>query len=153
MSTGGAGRSGGGRIWVLGLLCGIGAALAPGLLALAGILLAPGLLAFITDPTPGRASARPVLLLGAAAGIRPLLAFNASSGGVAAAISIGCEPRTVALAWSVQGAGWLAVEAVPLLIRLVLDSTAHARALALRHTRRVIEAEWDIPPRDGEPPT
>ena len=152
MSARAAGRSGGGRIWVLGLVCGLGAALAPGLLALVGLLLAPGLLAFVTDPTPGRASARPVLLLGAAAAIGPLLALNASGGGVAAALAIGGEPRSLALAWSAQGAGWLAVEAAPWLIRLVLDSTARAQALALRRTRRTIEAEWGIPPRDGEPP-
>ncbi len=152
MSARAAGRSGGGRVWLLGLICGLGAALAPGLLALAGILLAPALLAFMTDPTPGRTSARPVLLLGAAAGMSPLLALNASGGGVTAAVSIGCEPRALALAWSVQGAGWLAVEAAPWLIRFMLDSTARTEAIALRRTRQSLEAEWGIPPRDEEPP-
>ena len=144
-------RSHGGRVWLMGLFCGAGAALAPGPLALAAILLAPGLLSFLTDPTPARSSARPVLLLGGAAGVAPLLALNASGGGVADAISMGCEPRSLALAWSLQGAGWLAVEAAPWLIGLVLDSIARAESIALRRTRRSLEAEWGIPPREGEP--
>ncbi len=137
------------RVWLLGLLCGAAAAVAPGWLTLAAILLAPGLLAALTDPAPGRASARPVLLLGAAVAIAPLVTLAGSGGGVTMALALAGEPRTLALTWSAQGAAWLVMEAAPWLIRLLLDGSAAAQALALGRARNALEAEWGFAPREG----
>jgi hypothetical protein len=137
-------------VWLLGLLCGVGAAVAPGFLAMAAILLGPAALAFFTDPSPGRARARPVLLLGGAMAIGPMIGLAGSGGGVGSAIALACEPRVLALAWSAQGAAWMAVELAPWVIRMLLEGTAHAQAMALRRARRGIEAEWGIPPREGD---
>ncbi len=143
-------RQASGRIWMVGLACGVGAAVAPGVLAMVAILLGPAGLAFFTDPSPGRAKARPVLLLGAAMAISPMMGLSGAGFGVGSAIALACEPRVLALAWSAQGAAWMAVELAPWVIRLMLDGTARAQAMALRRARRGIEAEWGVPPREGE---
>ena len=140
-----------GGIWLLGMACGGAAALAPAAMAMLAILLAPGVLAAAADTTPGRAAARPVVLLGAAAAIAPLARLWADGASLPNAITLACAPRTLALAWSLQGAAWLAAEALPALVRLLLDGNARAQTAALRRARHALEEEWGIPPaRDGE---
>ncbi len=148
MSAAAAPRAGG-RIWLLGLACGIGAALAPATLALAGILLAPAMLAWLADPRPGKTGARPVILAGAAGAATPLLSLWSQGHHLAMAMALAADTRTLALAWSVQGGAWLAVEALPHLIRLLLDGAAGTEAMALRRSRATLEAAWGIPRRDA----
>ena len=155
-SSGKPGRDSGARsnrgagLWLAGLVCGLGAALAPGHLAMGAILLAPGVLAWAASDNAGRAASRPVLLIGAAMAILPLTTLGAHTG-VTAAVGLACAPRTLALAWSVQGAAWLAAEMLPWLIRLLLDGAAKAQTKALRRARRELEGEWALPPAADEP--
>jgi hypothetical protein len=135
-----------GGIWLLGMACGVATAFAPAYAVMATILLAPALLAAAADATPGRASARPVLVLGAASAIAPLGHLWSSGPFVANAFALARDPHTLALAWSTQGATWLAAEAVPAVLRLLLDGRARSRAAALRRARRALEEEWAIPP-------
>jgi hypothetical protein len=139
-------RRGASGVWLLGLACGAGLAMAPHFLVLAGVLLAPGLFAFAADPLPGRPAARPVLLLGLAMAIRPALALWTAGTQVGTALAIAAEPRTLALAWSAQGAAWLLAEAAPALVGLLLEASARARIAVLRRARAGLEEEWGIPP-------
>lgn len=144
-----AGRAGGSG-WMLGLICGIALAAMPGYAALGAILVAPGILACAFDAAPGKPSARAVLLLGVATAISPGFALWSGGVSVTAAVALATQPPTIGLSWSAQGAGWLAVELAPALIRAVLEATAKARALALRRMRERIETEWSIAQLEDE---
>ena len=139
-----------GRGLILGLVCGIALAAMPGFAALGAILMAPGIFACMFDAAPGKPSARAVLLLGVATAIAPGFALWSDGVSVPSAIALATQPPTIGLSWSAQGAGWLAMELAPALVRAVLEATARARALALRRMRGRIEAEWSIAPLEGE---
>ena len=141
-------RSGATLVWLAGLACGALIALATPYAVLAGAVLAPGLLLLLIDTAPGRPVARPVLMIGAAMLVRPLMALWAGGHQMATALTLAGDPRSLAAAWAFQGLGWLVIELSPTFIRLGFDATAHARALRLRHARGQIEAEWGIPPAD-----
>lgn len=137
-------------IWLVGLICGAVIALATPYAVLAGVLLAPGLLLVLLDSQPGRPVAVPVLMIGAATIVRPVMALWAAGGQMDPALALAGDPRGVATSWAFQGLGWLVIELGPPLIRLALEGTAQARALRLRHVRAQIEAEWGIPPAGGD---
>lgn len=146
----GAGRQGGALIWLVGLVCGAVIALATPYAVLAGAVLAPGLLVLLLDGAPGRPMARPVLTIGVATLVQPVLALWAAGHQMGAALALAGDPRALAACWAWQGLGWLALETGPPLIRLVLDGAARARAARLRQARARIEAEWGIPPAGPE---
>lgn len=134
-------------VWLQGLVCGAVVTMATPTALLVGVLLAPAVLAFVLDRAPGRAVARPVILLGLATSVHPLLLLWRSGHGMEAATGLATDPAVIVLAWAAQAAGWLLVELLPVAIGLVMQGGASARAARLRGVRRTYEEDWDIPPR------
>jgi hypothetical protein len=141
-AAGPASRRGGSRTWLLGLACGLLVALATPLALLAGLLLAPALAAWLLDATPGRGVARPMLLCGLAAALRPLLDLWAAGHGMAASLELAGDLAGVALAWAAQGAAWLVAQLAPFLCGLAQAARDHARIARLRAARARLEQEW-----------
>ncbi len=132
--------------WLLGMGCGALATLATPTAVLAGLLLAPALMAWLLDPTPQRAVARPMLLCGLAASLRPLLALWQGGHGMAASLELAGDVPTLGLAWAAQGLAWLVGELAPLAVGLVQAARDRARIARLRAERARLEQEWGLKP-------
>ena len=130
-------------IWLLGLLCGGMAMLAPGPAAALGILLAPAWLALVLDHRPHRPVARCTILLTLAAGLAPLrllwFSWLANAGGIPLP-GLG-QLGTV---WSAAAAGWLLAEMLPVLVRAVLEMNSAAHAARLRFARDQLTDAWSV---------
>src|SRR5713226_3572415 len=99
--AGGAGVS----LWLLGLGCGALVALATPVALLVGGLLAPALLALLVDPRHG---ARPLLLLGLATLVRPLVELCQTSPwqtGATNDAALAAVADNAATAWIIQAGG------------------------------------------------
>jgi hypothetical protein len=119
---------------------------------LAAVLLAPTALAMVTDPAPGRPTGRTVLLFGLAASVHSFAMLWHASGSMDGALRIATDVTSPALAWAAQGAGWLLAEAMPVVLRIALDTAAAARLMHLRQQRAVLAEEWNLPvPQDAKP--
>lgn len=135
-------------LWLQGLACGGVATLATPSAILMAILLTPALAAIALDRSEGRAMARTVVLCGMAGAIEPMVTLWKAGHTNDVALGLALDTRVFVLAWAAQGAGWLASELAPLLVRLALESAAAARVAALRRARARYEEEWDL----GSPP-
>ena len=144
LATGG--ERGGATNWFVGLLFGAAAAVATPSALVVGVFLAPAILLFVLDATPGKQIGWPIMTIAGATLVRPLSELWLAGHVMAAALDIAADPRSVAPAWGLQAAGWLAIEAAPALIRLGFEGAARRRSAALRRARARIEAEWGIPP-------
>ena len=136
----------GSLLWLQGLVCGAVVAVAPAVAALSVVLLLPGIIVLVVDATPGKSAARPVLLLGLAMALRPLAEMWRDGQGIERVAGLANEPKTLVVAWAVQGLAWLFVELAPLFIILTLEAAAKARALRLRASRAGYERDWEVPP-------
>lgn len=136
----------GSLLWLQGLICGAVVAVAPAVAALSVVLMLPGIIVLVVDGTPGKASARPVLLLGLATALRPLAEMWRNGQGIDRVAALAGDPQTLVVAWAVQGLAWLFVELAPLFIILTLEAAAQGRALRLRASRAGYERDWDVPP-------
>jgi|GEM_PF-689351 len=144
-----SGAGGAAGIWLVGLACGALIGLATPYALVAGAFLAPGLILLALDGSGGRAAGWAILMIGAAAAVHPLMALWLAGHHMGAAIDLVSDVRALAASWAFQGAGWLAIEAGPWIIGVVLDGTAQARALRLRQARARIEEEWGVPAAPG----
>jgi len=147
-----AGRSGGSGSWrwLQGLVCGAVVTLATPTALLGVLLLAPALVAFLLDTAPGRPAARPMLLWGLAASVRPMVALWTGGHTNGHALELAGDVGVLATAWAAQAGGWLTACILPLFINVALDAAAATQAARLRHARFRHEEEWHIPPRDEE---
>lgn len=147
--------------WLLGLVCAALAVLAAPIALLLIGLLAPAGIALLAERRQG---ARPLLLLGLACSVQPLIEFWHANAGQGAAVSwqgglfrIGLLQinsasdaamqglaDNIATAWIVQAAGWLFLQAAPLLIGIVIDAMAMKRVDRLRQARADCLAQWDM---------
>ena len=137
--------------WMQGLVCGAVVTMATPSALLIAVLLAPSGLAFILDRTPRRLLTRPVFLLGLATAAQPMLLLWRAGHSLDAALGLVTDPSVVVLAWAAQASGWLLAEMLPVVIGLVMQGSAAARAARLRAARRSYEEQWDIPPREDAP--
>ena len=136
----------GSSMWLVGLLCGTMVALATPYALVVGAFLAPAIVVLATDARPGKPIGWSITMIGGAMLVRPILALWMAGHLMGAAIEIVTDARALAGSWALQGAGWLAIELGPALIRLALDGAARARAVSLRLARTKLEAEWGLPP-------
>lgn len=140
-----AGQGNGRRLyWLQGLLCGCVAVLATPAALLAVVLLAPGLMALLLDRQPGQATARSMLLFGAAALASPLRRLWESGHAMSQALDLLSDPLVLAIAWLAAAAGWLLNEMMPLLARLMLEARDKARMRALQASRARLTEEWGL---------
>ena len=114
----------------------------------AGVLLAPTVLALALDRTPGKPTARPLLLLGLAASVRPLATLWTTGHRMDVAMDVLGNSAILATAWVAQAIAWLAAELAPLFVVLAMEAAAAARAARLRAARRHYEEQWDVPPAE-----
>lgn len=150
MSKADAAPARGGKSWMLGVLCGLGAAVAPGPMVLLAIVMVPGVLAWLADRLDGKPVARGVLMVGVAGAIGPQVDLWSAGGSMAAALDLSFHMRAIGFAWATQGVAWIVAELAPVIIRVALDAAAAARAAGLRRDRARLEEEWGFgPPEDG----
>ncbi|MCX7384978.1 MAG: hypothetical protein NT133_26965 [Alphaproteobacteria bacterium] len=116
-----------------------------------GVLLLPTIGLFMLDHTQGKPAARPMLLCGIATIVAPTLAWWSAGPDLATALAIAGQPERLAFSWSMQGLAWLGIEALPAMVRLVLDGTAATRVASLRRARAELEKEWTVPPSSPGP--
>jgi hypothetical protein len=140
-------RGPGSTTWLQGLACGAVVALATPCAVLGVLLLAPGIAALAADGEPGRPTGRATLLAGGAAAAGPLIELWQSGVGVGGALDAAANPRILLICWLVQAGAWLLSGILPLLIRLLLDARAAARAARLKAERTRYEEDWGVPPR------
>ena len=114
----------------------------------AGVLLAPTVLAMALDRAPGKPTARPLLLLGLAASVRPLATLWTTGHRMDVAMDVLGDSAILATAWVAQAIAWLAAELAPLFVVLAMEAAAAARAARLRAARRHYEEQWDVPPAE-----
>lgn len=134
--------------WLLGLGCGLLAALATPTAVLAGMLLAPSIVAWLLDPTPERGIARPMLFCGLAAALRPMLALWQGGHGMGTSLELAADLPTLGLAWAAQATAWLVGELAPLGVGLAQAARNRARIARLRIERARLEEEWGLRPPD-----
>lgn len=140
--------------WLQGLLCGGLAVLATPTALLVVVLLAPGLVALMLDRQPGQATARSMLLFGAAALASPLRRLWESGHSLAGALDLLSDPLVLVIAWLAAASGWLLNETLPVVARLVLEARDKARARALQAARARLAEEWGLESRTaGDPET
>jgi len=130
-------------VWLQGLACGGCIALAPGPSTLVCVLLAPAIVMLLVDRSPGRPSARAVLLCGAAASVGPSMALWRMSGAnIGNSFAMLSDPAVVSPAWAACAAGWLLTQILPIGIRVVLEASSLSRAARLRAERARLAEEW-----------
>jgi hypothetical protein len=141
----GAGPGGTRRLyWLQGLLCGGAAVLATPTALLVAVLLAPGLLALLLDRQPGQATARSMLLFGAAALASPLRRLWESGHSLSVTLTLLSDPIVLGLAWLAAASGWLLNEMAPVLTQFVLEALDKTRARALQAARTRLAEEWGL---------
>lgn len=133
-------------MWIQGLACGAALALATSATVLALLLLAPAFAALLLEAEPGRPCGRTTLLAGTAAAINPVFSLWSSGAALGGALAAASDPQVLLGCWLAQAGAWLATQITPLVIRLVLDTNAAARAARLRRLRADYEKNWGIPP-------
>ena len=135
-------------VWLQGLACGGMIALAPATTLLIGVLLGPGLVALLLDRQAGRPTARAVLLCTAAAVVDPVRALWQGGHSLLAASTLLGDLGVIGTAWSAAAGGWLLVELLPVMARVVLEAHSRTRAARLRAARTRLAEEWgfDQPP-------
>jgi hypothetical protein len=132
-------------LWLHGLLCGALVALALPTAILAAGLLGPAVAMFAIDAAPGRSMGRAALLFGAAGSVGTLFALWDGGHAVPLALGLLFDPASVGLAWGTSACGWLAAEALPVLVRVGADMLAASRAARLRAEISMHEAAWKEP--------
>jgi hypothetical protein len=130
--------------WLQGLLCGGVAVLATPTALLVAMLLAPGLLALLFDRQPGQATARSMLLFGAAALASPLRRLWESGHSLSGALTLLSDPIVLGTAWLAAGFGWLLNEMMPILMQFALEARSKARVRALHAARARLTEEWGL---------
>lgn len=129
-------------LWMHGLLCGALTALALPTAILAAGLLGPAVAVFVMDAAPGRPVGRAVLLFGAAGSVGTLFALWNGGHSVPLALGLLFDPANVGIAWVASAGGWLAAEALPVLVRVGSDALAASRAARLRAEIAKHEEAW-----------
>jgi hypothetical protein len=129
-------------VWLQGLGCGAMVALAPGMAILLAMLLLPAGLAILYDRQGGRPVARSVVLFGAAAVVKPVIALWGAGNGMDACLALLGDLRVVGTAWSAAAAGWILAELAPIVALVVLEAMTGARAARLRAERQKLAGEW-----------
>ena len=135
-------------MWIQGLACGAALTMAAPATVLALLLLAPALATLLLEAEPGRPWGRTTLLAGIATAISPVFTLWSSGAPIGGALVAASDPGTLLACWLAQAGAWLATQIVPLVIRLVLDANASARAAQLRRLRASYEKDWGIPPAE-----
>ena len=140
-------KPGGGGLWLLGLLSGAMVGLATPYALVVAAFLAPAIVLLAIDSGAAKPVGWPIATIGAATLVKPLCGLWMGGHGMAQAMEIAGDARGLAVAWGLQGIGWLVIELAPALIRVGLEGAAQARAAGLRHLRGRIEEEWGVAPR------
>jgi hypothetical protein len=140
----------GSLLWLAGLGCGALMTLATPTAVVAGILLAPGLLSVVMDQSPGKPTARSVILFGLAATVPPLAALWRTGHHMGTALDLAGDSTVLATAWAAQGGAWLLCELTPLIVTLVMEAVSRSRAARLRAARAGYEEQWGLPPEGQE---
>lgn len=131
-------------VWLQGLICGAVATLATPLAILLTFLLAPGLIALVLDRSPGRPTARAVLLFGLAASVAPAKTLWEGGLTMPGCVDIMTDPIIFGTAWAAAAFGWLTGEAAPIIIELMQGSGRRLRAKRLAEARAKYAEEWGI---------
>jgi len=143
------GRGAGGLIVLLLALAGGGLiALSPDIAVPLAVLLLPGLLALILDRTPGCGVARAILLFQGAACVHPVIDAWYRCDGIDGCMSYLAEWPAVIRVWLAAAGAWVAIQVLPLGLKVLDDYRLRHRRSVLAARREAITAEWGL---DDEP--
>jgi len=143
------GRGAGGLIVLLLALAGGGLiALSPDIALPLAVLLLPGLLALILDRTPGCGVARAILLFQGAACVHPVIDAWYRCDGIDGCMSYLAEWPAVIRVWLAAAGAWVAIQVLPLGLKVLDDYRLRHRRSVLAARREAITAEWGL---DDEP--
>jgi hypothetical protein len=131
-------------VLLLGLAGGALIALSPDIALPLAVLLLPGLLALIVDRTPGCAVARAILLFQAAASVHPVMDAWYRCAGIDGCMSYLAEWSTVLRVWLAAAAAWVAVQTLPIALKVLDDRQLRDRRSVLADRRDALAAEWGL---------
>jgi hypothetical protein len=131
-------------VLLLGLSGGALIALSPDIALPLAVLLLPGLLALIVDRTPGCAVARAILLFQAAASVHPVMDAWYRCAGIDGCMSYLAEWPTVLRVWLAAAAAWVAVQTLPIALKVLDDRQLRDRRSVLADRRGALAAEWGL---------
>ena len=123
-------------------------ALSPDIAMPLAVLLLPGLLALILDRTPGCGVARAILLFQGAACVHPVIDAWYRCDGIDGCMSYLAEWPTVLRVWLAAAGAWVAMQILPLGLKILDDYRLRHRRSLLVARREAITAEWGL---DNEP--
>jgi hypothetical protein len=137
-------------ILVLGLVGGGLVALSPDIALPLVVLLLPGLLALIVDRSPGCGVARAILLFQAAACVHPVMDAWYRCAGIDGCMNYLAAWPTVLRVWLAAATAWVAVQILPLGLKVLDDYRLRYRRSVLMARREALAAEWGL---EENPPT
>ena len=136
-------------VLLLGLAGGGLVALSPDIALPLVVLLLPGLLALIVDQTPGCGVARAILLFQAAACVHPVMDAWYRCAGIDGCMGYLAGWPTVLKVWLAAAAAWVAVQTLPLGLKVLDDYRLRYRRSVLMDRRESLAAEWGL--EDNQP--
>jgi hypothetical protein len=136
-------------VLLLGLAGGGLVALSPDIALPLVVLLLPGLLSLIVDRTPGCGVARAILLFQAAACVHPVMDAWYRCAGIEGCMGYLAGWPTVLKVWLAAAAAWVAVQTLPLGLKVLDDYRLRYRRSVLMDRRESLAAEWGL---DNNPP-
>jgi hypothetical protein len=137
-------------VLLLGLVGGGLVALSPDIAMPLVVLLLPGLFALILDRTPGCGVARAILLFQAAACVHPVMDAWYQCAGINGCMGYLAGWPTVLRVWLAAAVAWVAVQTLPLGLKVLDDYRLRYRRSVLMERRDALAAEWgleDSPPQ------
>ncbi|HEY4172131.1 MAG TPA: hypothetical protein VGM42_03825 [Rhodopila sp.] len=131
-------------VLLLGLAGGGLVALSPDIAMPMVVLLLPGLFALILDRTPGCGVARAILLFQAAACVHPVMDAWYRCSGIDGCMGYLAGWPTVLRVWLAAAAAWVAVQILPLGLKVLDDYRLRYRRSVLMERREALAAEWGL---------
>lgn len=135
----------GGLIVLLLALAGGGLiALSPDIALPLAVLFLPGLIALIFDRSHGCGVARAILLFQGAACVHPVMGAWYRCAGIDGCMSYLAEWPTVLRVWLAAAAAWVAVQTLPIALKVLDDRQLRDRRSVLADRRDALAAEWGL---------
>ena len=129
-------------LWLQGAVCGGLVVLAPGTALLLGTLLLAALAMLAFETTPGRPTARAMLLMAAATALSPLLRLWDQGGSLAAALDVLSNPLVPLWSWTASGSAWLLCQTWEVVSTFIMHTADDHASRRLQEEKSKLVEEW-----------